>query len=202
MKANKKMRRIKHPGHPSHPIIGKFVSSMTPTPPSCVTPVFDFIHGLSCASRWYTSQLLKTKFICHWTTKDKKDLVRACNSCKTSKVHQHTDSVVDNFLPPQSHFAQQHKDTISYSPSLAAPLQYHFPLSIVDIISESPCHYLTSVNNLQSCRVGNGMVQHFYCTLKGALISLCNDSHWVTQLSWALRGLRIILRDALDVSAA
>ncbi|XP_068250589.1 uncharacterized protein [Palaemon carinicauda] len=48
----------------------------------------------------------------------------------------------------------------------------------------------------------NGMGEHFYHTLKAAVMSHCNDSNWFTQLSWVLLGWKATLWDGLDVLAA
>ncbi|XP_068203699.1 uncharacterized protein [Palaemon carinicauda] len=80
--------------------------------------VFDFIHGLSHHSCRSTSQLLKTKFIWHGISKDAMDLVQACTSCQTSKVHRHTDSGMGTFPQPRRRFTHIHVNVITaYNPA-------------------------------------------------------------------------------------
>ncbi|XP_068234400.1 uncharacterized protein [Palaemon carinicauda] len=100
--------------------------------PTCFQ-VFDFIHGFSHPYCCSTAQLMKTKFICHGTTKDVKNWVRICTSCHTSKVHLHTDSGMGIIPQPNIVLHHIHMDIVGLLP-IAQGHRYLFT-----IIDHSTC---------------------------------------------------------------
>ncbi|XP_068228065.1 uncharacterized protein [Palaemon carinicauda] len=166
--------------------------------------IFDFIPGLSRPSRCSTAQLLKTMFIWHDITKDTKGLVHACTSCQTSKfidtciqqryAHIHVD--VLNPLPTsQGHRYLFTVIDCSIRQSEAIPMLTAMPASFTSTLLLG---WITTAYNPDA----NGMVEHFHHILKAALMSLCKDSNWFTQLPWVLLGLRTTSKDPLDILAA
>ncbi|XP_066967808.1 uncharacterized protein [Macrobrachium rosenbergii] len=78
--------------------------------------VFDIIDGLSHPSGRTTAKLLSEKFVWHGVQKDARTWVRQCLHCQTSKVGQHTESGVGEFLQPGRRFGHVHINVVGPLP--------------------------------------------------------------------------------------